>query len=464
MFRGKKNKEDEKRAHNFIESFKALSLAGKEKLRARAGSPNRNDFASSSPHLPVASEPHTPPHNSAAWMPPPPILYPTSGNVVPNHTSLTMQHAIAGSLPSGAPATPPKRVVPQQRPVAGCSITPPARPYADAPVLRPGSGPLSPPRPPPASRVGQPTTPQPPKVQAPPILRRAQSEPPSPVASNSAASVGGTRQCNGVTAAGKQCRNQVKVSDAQALAGGDVFCRVHGNKVGEVSGFYDRKTGQTFVKFEGECDVLHTSFSLYSPYVRSYVLCMPVLMKEYHTQTGSPSIYRRRRKTRSAWRCRRPVRQATSRVIYMPSRSLVRAPSFASSPLFHLICVNLSRADPTDKKTIHLKVGRATNLNRRMDQWSKQCGSKEQILRGFWPGGMDKGGVPMKGLVQAGPKGPWCHRVERLVHIELTDLVERTPYLEDGYPNLSASKEVGKKGGKKDVKRCPDCMCSSLAL
>jgi hypothetical protein len=58
-----------------------------------------------------------------------------------------------------------------------------------------------------------------------------------------------------MTAAGKRCRNQVKVSDAQALADGDVFCRVHGNKVGEVSGFYDRKTGQTFVKFGGECDI-----------------------------------------------------------------------------------------------------------------------------------------------------------------------------------------------------------------
>ena len=114
--------------------------------------------------------------------------------------------------------------------------------------------------------------------------------------------------------------------------------------------------------------------------------------------------------------------------------------------------------DPTDKKFIHLKVGRATNLNRRMDQWGKQCGSKEQILRGFWPGGMDKDGVPMKGLVLAGPKGPWCHRLERLVHIELADLVTSTPYLEDGYPNVIASKEV-RKGGKKDVK-CADCTCS----
>lgn len=280
MFKSRKNKEEQKRANNFIESFKALSLAGKEKLHAHAhagasSSPHLNEFASSSPHLPVASEAHTPPHNSAAWIPPPPILYPSSGNVVPNHTSLTMQYAIAGSSPSDAPATPPKRV-PERRPVAGSSLTPPARLYADAPVLRPGSEPLSPP--PPSSRVGQARTPQPPKVRAPPIHRRAQSEPPSPVASNSAVSVGGTRQCNGVTAAGKQCRNQVKVSEAQALAGGDVFCRVHGNKVSEVSGFYDRKTGQTFVKFGGECDMLYMTFLL-SPYARSCVLCMRVLIK-----------------------------------------------------------------------------------------------------------------------------------------------------------------------------------------
>jgi len=64
-----------------------------------------------------------------------------------------------------------------------------------------------------------------------------------------------------------------------------------------------------------------------------------------------------------------------------------------------------------------------------MDQWGKQCGSKEQILRGFWPGGMGKEGVPIKVLVQAGPKGPWCHRLERLVHIELADLATSAPYL-----------------------------------
>jgi hypothetical protein len=143
---------------------------------------------------------------------------------------------------------------------------------------------------------------------------------------------------------------------------------------------------------------------------------------------------------------------------YIYAFEILGMPPFPAAELSHTACSSRawgsSRIDTADKKTVHLKVGRATNLNRRMDQWGKQCGSKEQILRGFWPGGMDKAGVPMKGLVQAGPKGPWCHRVERLVHIELGDLVECTPYLEDGYPNVNTNKEAKKK----DVKRCPDCM------
>jgi hypothetical protein len=131
--------------------------------------------------------------------------------------------------------------------------------------------------------------------------------------------------------------------------------------------------------------------------------------------------------------------------------------SLLTSPIA-LILIENGSTDPDGKKLVSLKVGRATNLNRRMDQWGKQCGSKEQILRGFWPGGMGKEGVPMRGLVEAGPKGPWCHRLERLVHIELSDLATTAPYLEAGYPNVEASKEA-EKGGKRDVKKCPDCMC-----
>ena len=60
------------------------------------------------------------------------------------------------------------------------------------------------------------------------------------------------------------------------------------------------------------------------------------------------------------------------------------------------------------------------NLVKRIDQWVKQCGSKEQVLRGFYPGfiepekDVDDGSTSLlKGRVVAGKKGPWCHRLGR---------------------------------------------------
>jgi hypothetical protein len=64
-------------------------------------------------------------------------------------------------------------------------------------------------------------------------------------------------------------------------------------------------------------------------------------MKAGYTQIGSPATYSRRRKTRSGWRCRRPGRRATLRGTSMPSRSLVRPPSFPSGCYIPLISSNL---------------------------------------------------------------------------------------------------------------------------
>ncbi|KAI0303538.1 hypothetical protein B0F90DRAFT_1383962 [Multifurca ochricompacta] len=404
----KRDKADEKRARNFIESFNTLSLAGQNKPRdadadadagagAGAGAGNSTQFHLPSgrfvggfipsPHVP---SPSTPRYSNAIGIPPPPILY--SRIPHPQHTSLTMQHALAGSLLPSTPLTPPR--VPAHHPAAAFSHTLSALDI-ETPVPRSDCDP--PPLPPQPPFHGNPKTPQPPKLLPPQIRRRAQSEPLSPVSSDNG---GGTRQCCGMTTAGKQCRKQVKTSSANTHTDGDVFCHVHENKMREPSGFYDRKTGQTFIRF--------------SDWIPEYL-------------------------------------QPATQVALRAEMQKARTPSDVDGYIYAFEIL-----DPAEKKLVHLKVGRATNLNRRMDQWGKQCGSKEQILRGFWPGGMDKGGVPMKGLVQAGPKGPWCHRLERLVHIELADLATSTPYLEEGYPNVDGSKQV-KKGGKKDVKRCPDC-------
>ena len=130
--------------------------------------------------------------------------------------------------------------------------------------------------------------------------------------------------------------------------------------------------------------------------------------------------------------------------------------------------------DPKTPTKIHLKVGRAVNLVKRIDQWGKQCGSKEQVLRGWWPGTVedDEGGGPslMKGRVKAGDKGPHCHRLERLVHLELADLAVNSPYLDADFQTIYATKkqDESKDNGSASVKKpiqaiklintpCTDC-------
>jgi Meiotically up-regulated gene 113 len=130
---------------------------------------------------------------------------------------------------------------------------------------------------------------------------------------------------------------------------------------------------------------------------------------------------------------------------------------------------------------VKLKVGRAVNLVKRIDQWGKQCGSKEQVLRGWWPSGIedDKGtGVSlMKGRVKAGKEGPCCHRLERLVHLELADLSVNAQYLNRHFPNIkksdnntastsSSAQHTTSAAKRMQHKPCADCkrLCSSKIL
>ena len=133
--------------------------------------------------------------------------------------------------------------------------------------------------------------------------------------------------------------------------------------------------------------------------------------------------------------------------------------------------VHIDDVDSADAKRsdmIHLKVGRTTNLVKRLDQWDKQCGSKIQIPRGWWPGTVEDddgtGGSLLKGNIKAGDPGPFCHRVERLVHIELTDLSLHAPYLNPDWPNNTCdpSPSVGATNSPKKTTRketCLDCEC-----
>lgn len=77
-----------------------------------------------------------------------------------------------------------------------------------------------------------------------------------------------------------------------------------------------------------------------------------------------------------------------------------------------------SYATSTEKKTILLKIGRAQNVQRRLNQWSRQCGYNLSLIR-YYPY------HPSVSLssVDAPPtprKVPNVHKVERLIHLELT--------------------------------------------
>jgi len=85
-----------------------------------------------------------------------------------------------------------------------------------------------------------------------------------------------------------------------------------------------------------------------------------------------------------------------------------------------------------------LKIGRASNVHRRMNQWSQQCGYSPQLLR--WYPYISSSSSPNMSNIIAQPyelspsndgrlliegtevkKVPHVQRVERLVHLELAD-------------------------------------------
>lgn len=81
------------------------------------------------------------------------------------------------------------------------------------------------------------------------------------------------------------------------------------------------------------------------------------------------------------------------------------------------------------KKTILLKIGRATNVQRRLNEWQRQCGYNLSLIR-YYPYVPSSSSVSTPGSASPSPsasvspgdvarKIPHSHKVERLVHIEL---------------------------------------------
>lgn len=82
-----------------------------------------------------------------------------------------------------------------------------------------------------------------------------------------------------------------------------------------------------------------------------------------------------------------------------------------------------SQATPgRGKKTMLLKIGRAANVQRRMNQWQRQCGYDVEVLRYYPQFHAAQSSATLHTSVQTPTPTPHCRRVERLIHIELSGM------------------------------------------
>ncbi|KIY66061.1 hypothetical protein CYLTODRAFT_355702 [Cylindrobasidium torrendii FP15055 ss-10] len=208
-------------------------------------------------------------------------------------------------------------------------------------------------------------------------------------ASSVPADAGG--QCAGRTKKGDRCGRQVKASPL--WMGGDLYCFQHQKDLLQPSGFYGHTVdgADVWIKFED--------------YIPSWL---------------------------------QPETQALLRVEMAKARS--KADEEGYIYVFEI-------RDPADKDHVQLKVGRTVNVVKRLNEWGKQCGSKEQVLRGWFPGKLNEESL-LKGTVvveEDAKKDVWCHRLERLIHLELADIAVNAPYLEAGWKPFVKGKGKGKK-------------------
>jgi hypothetical protein len=74
-----------------------------------------------------------------------------------------------------------------------------------------------------------------------------------------------------------------------------------------------------------------------------------------------------------------------------------------------------------NKKTILLKIGRAQNVQRRLNQWTRQCGYNLSLIRYYPYHSTTLSDTNVNELPRTPRKVPNAHKVERLIHIELNE-------------------------------------------
>lgn len=121
----------------------------------------------------------------------------------------------------------------------------------------------------------------------------------------------------------------------------------------------------------------------------------------------------------------------------MQDSSALLTPSSTPSPRHRRVSAGLQGSSPSalhatgqpSSTNILLKIGRASNVQRRMNEWTRQCGYKLSLVR-FYPYlPSSTHGSPTPPRASSAPqtppvsprKVPHAHKVERLIHLELAE-------------------------------------------
>ncbi|KAL9054751.1 MAG: hypothetical protein Q9162_003949 [Coniocarpon cinnabarinum] len=122
-------------------------------------------------------------------------------------------------------------------------------------------------------------------------------------------------------------------------------------------------------------------------------------------------------------------RPQTDRSVSARKEELLRAHSVVRRPASNTRGFN--NATGPEGRTILLKIGRASNVHRRMSEWTRQCGYDLSLIRFYphvpsskLPSSPHRPSSSRPSLSPAASTGirkvPFSHRVERLVHLELS--------------------------------------------
>ncbi|KAH7107357.1 hypothetical protein BKA62DRAFT_610935 [Auriculariales sp. MPI-PUGE-AT-0066] len=236
--------------------------------------------------------------------------------------------------------------------------------FPATPPRRKNSSPTSP------GGLAVPSTPRP----------HAHSNPTAP--SSPAVNDNDVTRCAGITKGDRRCQNKVKAGIPLTYIDGvpeediERYCHLHLKVILEPTGLYSRKQPNVWLEFTASVD--------------------PLIPDNLSQGT-----------------------QAALRTEISKAASSKDGPGYVYT-------FEIRQSD--DSQYMHLKVGKASKVTRRLDEWNKQC-PEEVVPRGVWPAPDNDGPAMLRGKIQPGRPSPFMGRLERLVHLELADLAVYAPYL-----------------------------------